>query len=263
LREFEIPQCSFGDWPAGGGEQRLREDDLMNTLRDLLGTAVLAMAMGFSSQAPADILLKATDGVKTVMVDDHATPGVATYSGIIDNFTLSVDVGTGFPAVGAPYYPILDLTSLDLTTGTTGGTLTISLTETDFDTDAAFVDFASSIVGNYLNSSAMMSTYLDTTNAHFGTNTPLSSGLLNNQSGVASAATGAGPFSLTEIVTVAAGANSLASVDAAIMVPEPTPLYLLGAALFGLAMIGLASTDSRLPGALAGSPPRHPLIRRA
>jgi hypothetical protein len=77
---------------------------------------------------------------------------------------------------------VLDLTSLDLTTGTAGGTLTVSLTETDFTTTTGPVQFLSSLVGNYVNSQATLDTYFDMTNAHFGTGTLLSGGLLNNQS---------------------------------------------------------------------------------
>jgi hypothetical protein len=43
---------------------------------------------------------------------------------------------------------VLDLTSLDLTTGTAGGTLTVSVTETDFTTTTGPMQFLSSLVGN-------------------------------------------------------------------------------------------------------------------
>jgi hypothetical protein len=132
---------------------------------------------------------------------------------------------------------VLDLTSLDLTTGNGGGILTVMLTETDFMLAAA-EQFTSSIAGNYMNASVTLDTYLDTTNAHFGTGMLLSSGLLNNQTGVASVPALAGPFSLTEILTVSAGPKSLTSADAAILVPEPQSLSLLGAALFALGLFG-------------------------
>ena len=94
-------------------------------------------------------------------------------------------MAAGFPGIGSPSHPVLDLTSLDLTTGTAGGTLTVSVTETDFTTTTGPMQFLSSLVGNYVNSQATLSTYFDTTNAHFGTGTLLSGGLLNNQSAVA------------------------------------------------------------------------------
>ena len=135
---------------------------------------------------------------------------------------------------------MLDLTSLDLTTGTAGGTLTVSVTESDFTTTTGPMQFLSSLVGNYVNSQATLSTYFDTTNAHFGTGTLLSSGLLNNQSAVVVEPIITGPYSLTEIVTITAGANSLTSLDAIVRdVPEPATLSVLGAALLMLlGMVG-------------------------
>src|SRR5487761_340615 len=142
----------------------------MNILRKSLTVAALAIAAGYASQARAEIFLSATDGVNTGAANDSGSPGTASYSGTIGNFTTSIDIGAGFPAVGAASDPILDLTSLDLTTGTSGGSLTVSLTETNF-TTAAAKEFLSSITGIYSNSSALMTTYYDTTNTQFGTGT--------------------------------------------------------------------------------------------
>lgn len=210
-----------------------------------LAIAALAVAGGLPLGARAEILLTATDGVNTASANDLASPGLAGFSGTIGNFTTSLDFGAGFPAVGLPANPILDLTSLDLTTGTAGGTLTISLTETGFAGTTAATLFASGFVGKYVNSTATMSTYLDPTNAPFGTGTLLSSGLLDGQTGSVTEPVIAGPYSLTEIVTVTAGANSLASIDAAIIdAPEPASLSLLAAALLATGMLGF-SRDKR------------------
>lgn len=115
----------------------------MNTLRNSVAIAALAIVVGYSFQARADILVMATDGVNTGIADDHATPGHTSYSGAIGNFTISYDLGAGFPGVGSPSNPVLDLTSLDLTTGTAGGTLTVSVTETDFTTTTGPMQFLS------------------------------------------------------------------------------------------------------------------------
>lgn len=218
----------------------------MNILRKSLAIAALAMAAGYAVEARAEIFLSATDGVDSVSVNDSLSPGTAFYSGSIGNFTTSIDIGTGFPAIGTPSDPILDLTSLDLTTGTAGGTLTVSLSETGFTTTTAAKQFLSDITGVYSNSQATMNTYFDTTNIRFGTGTLLSSGLRDNQSSLVSVPPIAGPYSLTEIVTVTAGANSLASIDAGIIdTPEPGSLPLLGAGLIALAMLGLRRTVIR------------------
>jgi hypothetical protein len=143
---------------------------------------------------------------------------------------------------------VLDLTSLDLTTGTAGGTLTVSLTETDFTTTPNPVQFLSSITGNYVGSQAVMNTYFDPSNLHFGTSNLLSSGLLNNQADVSTQPMIVGPYSLTEIVTITAGGNSLTSLDAVVRdAPEPATLPVLGGALLMLGMIGIrrATTTGR------------------
>jgi hypothetical protein len=212
----------------------------MGILRQSLTIAALAVAVGYASQARAEIFLSATDGISTGSANDAASPGLATFSGAIGNFTTSIDAGVGFPAVGSPSQAVLDLTSLDLTTGTVGGTLTVSLTETDFTTTTAAKGFLSSITGIYSNGSAVMSTYFDTTNAPFGTGTLLSSGLLDNQASLVFAPAIEGPYSLTEILTINAGPNSLTSIDAAIVdAPEPASLPLLGTALLALGMLGV------------------------
>ncbi len=212
----------------------------MKLPRNSLAIVLTAAALNIPYQASADILFTATDGVNSVSADDHLTPGLASFVGSIGNFTVSADFGTGFPDVGSPSNPILDLTSLDLTTGTAGGTLTLSLTETGFMTTAAVDQFFSSLVGNYVNSTATMSTYLDPGNVHFGTADLLSSGLVDNQAALTSLPVGTAPFSLTEIITVTAGPNSLTSLDAAIVdVPEPASLPLFGVGFLGLIGAGI------------------------
>jgi hypothetical protein len=212
----------------------------MNLLRNSVAAMLMLLSLDISHRARADIVLNVTDGIHSVTADDHLTPGIASFTGPIGNFTVSADIGAGFPSVGSPSNPILDLTSLDLTTGTAGGILTASLTETDFKATAGIYQFLSSLVGNYVNSTATMDTYLDTGNAHFGTGTLLSSGLVDNHAALQSAAVGAAPFSLTEIIAITAGPNSLTSLDAAIIdAPEPASLPLLGGALLGLIGSGI------------------------
>lgn len=218
----------------------------MNTRRMSLTIAALALAASYTVAAHAEIMLSVTDGVDTGSANDLATPGLATFSGPIGNFTTSIDAGAGFPAVGSASNAILDLTSLDLTTGTLGGTLTISLTETGFTATTGPTGFISSITGNYTNSSAVMNTYFDSSNTPFGTGTLIASGLFNNQSSFVILPPITGTYSLTEILTVTAGANSLTSIDAAIIdAPEPGSLSLLAAGLLGLGALGFATGAGR------------------
>lgn len=207
----------------------------MNGLKNIFALAAFSVIAGSAIDARAELLLSATDGAHSGSANDSLTPGIAQYSGTIGNFVTSIDIGTGFPGVGSLLHPVLDLTSLDLTTRTRGGTLTLSLTETGFTGTTAATGFISSITGIYAGSHAVMSTYFDTTDAPFGKRTLLASGLADNQSASVLVPPIAGPYSLTAIITVTAGANSLTSIDAGIIdAPEPASAGLLAAGLLAL-----------------------------
>jgi hypothetical protein len=208
----------------------------MTGFRTACLTTALLLVLGVAHRAQAEIVIRISDGVQTKTRTDHKISGFAAFSGAVGNFDVKVEEGVGFPAVGSPSNPILDLTSLDLTS-VSGGTLTVSLTETGFSTATA-EEFLSTITGIYVNSSAEMSTYLGPKDKPFGKAMLLSTGLVDNQSDLVSFPALSGPFSLTEVLTITADPDSLTSIDAAIRdAPEPASLSLLGAALAALGLL--------------------------
>jgi len=177
-------------------------------------------------------------------VDDSGT-GFAAYHNLpitVGNLTVYTDSGVGYPVQGTLTSPVLDLTSEVVAAG--AGTLTLSITQTGFTSLTGGEQFLSSIGGNTTGGvSAAMNTYLDNSDAPFGTGTPLSSGLLLSgfpgQTGNANDPSVSNPYSLTAIITVTAISGGMASIDALIVdAPEPASLSLLSAALVVLAMVG-------------------------
>lgn len=221
----------------------------MQVLRPTFAAAALAIAASCAIPAQAEIFLQAMSGADTVSVNDSSTPGAASYPlQTIGNFASS-STGFGFPDVGSTSHPVLDLGSSN--SSASGGTLTLMLSETGFTTTTAATEFTSTLTGLDLNSSVVMSAYYDTSDAAFGTGSLLASNLSNGQSVSTLVPPITGPYSLTEIFTVTADANSLTSIDAAIIdAPEPGSASLLGAALLALGVLAGGR------GALARSLPR-------
>lgn len=194
-------------------------------------------------QADATPTLSLSDGSTTVIVADNgvgdlnAAIGMVTFSGAIGNFALNVSTGVTYPVLGSSASPEMDLNSIDVTSPSGGGTLTLKFSEIGYSSPLGFTAEIGGTIG--AGGSLSYNTFSSSTNTLFVETTPLTSlgsfgpgAFSGTTSGIAG---GVGPFSLTQVVTLTLpNAGTATSFNASLAVPEPASLLLLGAGLAGI-----------------------------
>lgn len=232
----------------------------MPRLKNLLaGTALGLLFLLQPAQSNAAFILKLDDGVNParVIYDDVAvpppgtnpdglpgTPGALMFSGTYGNYSLVVSVGGSKPAQGTAAAPHLTLTTFVIS-GPSAGTLTLSLTDTDF---TPIPPYFVSATGGTANGSVQVSTFADFTNAEFGTGTPLSSfgpfgpPVFSDDEQVNKS--GNTPYSLTIVTAITHTTAGTTQVTSEIVsgdvveAPEPTTWALAGLGFVGLTAWG-------------------------
>lgn len=193
--------------------------------------------------------LMISDGVNSITIadgsamDTNSATGAVSWTGSLDNWTLNFDTGLGYPAVGSPADPLLDLSFGAYTP--TGGSLWIFFSEDGFTAQGtafasiggttqgsvAFGGFGGTSNALFDYSSSNLLTILPSSSAYYGPSFSGSTfgGTVNSE----------GAYSLTEVVAINQIGAGLTTGDAMLSVPDGgTTMLLLGAGLLALGFTG-------------------------
>jgi len=204
----------------------------------------------FTASANAALMISISDGTQTATFDDTDGNGIVGFDsdfmpGIWDSSNWSSVSAKGFGSswYDSPYADILHLNSID-GSSSTGGTLTIMLSETDLTKSIAPYsgDFGGVSGGNI-----QFQTYVDVSNTIFGLDTLLHDTSVDNKGGFSGTfggdlALGDITYSKTIVATIQHDGRRVSSFDYEIVVPEPTSLALIG---IGLLCAGFATQRRR------------------
>ena len=213
----------------------------------LLAALVVGMLavpnMVFATNCAVDTCLELTlsDGLGHNYDSGLSASPINVTNMALGNFTITAQ-GTGLPTISLPN--LMDLFNLAITSLNNGGTLTIALTEVNIPQPLGTNIFESHIGGTQSAGSTLdYTTCMDAAN-HNGTTYGCGAGTTKfgqfhftgtSYSADSSAkGTTTGLYSVTQLVTLVMGANSLTSFDAHDKIPEPAALSVLGFSLFAL-----------------------------
>ena len=205
-----------------------------------------AFSLGAASSAQAAFKLR-VDLASTAGVEVESTDldldGVITFTGAIGAFTVNNVGGFSKPALGSAANPRLDLVSANISTASR--TLHLWLTDTDFTGTGPGI--AKVRIGGTTDGRVTYSAYWDPGNVEFGTAHQIGTTMTFGPGGFnlpfAGSTSGpllaGGPYSLTQHIVIRhTGSTKATSFDAAIHIPEPGSIAMLGLGLAGLAVAG-------------------------
>lgn len=227
----------------GLGEEDCKMRKLQIALLAALVVGLLAVPnLVFATNCAVDTCLELTfsDGMGHTFDSGLSASPINVTNLSLGNFMITAQ-GTGLPTFSLPN--LLDLFNLAITSAN-GGTLSIALTEVNIPQPIGTSIFQSSIGGSQSPGSTLdYITCMDAAN-HNGTTYGCGAGTTKfgqfHFTGTSYSAdsnakgTTTGLYSVTQLVTLVMGANSITSFDAHDKIPEPAALSVLGFSLFAL-----------------------------
>lgn len=207
----------------------------MIQLARILGIATGVVGLvNYASAVPS---LYLSDGTVSLTVvdgsafDSDPRAGVVTYNGALGaNWTMCVSTGDSKPEVGSPTDPQLQFSSSSTSKG--AGALTIEFSDDGFGPVSGTL--VNTLQGE-ADGSVSGETFVDSGNTAFAHTMTLASGLISGATQLANLSM-AGPFSITEVITIIHPGKGLTTVSQELSVPDAgLTLAMLGTGLIGLA----------------------------